>query len=76
MIGSREGNVILEKASEFSSKGRGELWSSVGDYLGVEAESRENVVKEKLGYSFGVNVFSTGAINYPLCEPMVYHDHD
>ena len=76
MIGSREGDVILEKASEFSSEGRGELWPSVRDYFRVEAESRENVGKEKLGYSFGVNVFCTGAINYPLREPMVYHDHD
>ena len=76
MISSREGDVVLEKASEFSSEGRGELWSSVGDYLGVEAESRENVSKEKLGYSFGIDVFCAGAINYPLREPMVYHDHD
>ena len=76
MIGGREGDIVLEKASEFSSEGRGELWSSVRDYPGMEAESRENVGKEKLGYSFGVNVFSAGAINYPLSEPMVYHDHD
>ena len=76
MIGSGEGDVILEEASEFPSEGRGKLWSSVGNYLGVEAESRENIGKEKLGNSFGVNVFCTGAINYPLREPMVYHDHD
>ena len=76
MIGSREGDVILEEASEFSSEGRGELWSSVGNYLGVEAESRENIGKKELGHSFGINVFSTGAINYPLCKPMVYHDHN
>ena len=76
VIGGREGDIILEKASEFSSEGRGELWSSVGDYFGVEAESRENIGKEKLGYSFRVNSFSTGAINYPLREPMVDHDHD
>ena len=76
VIGSREGDVILEEAGKFSGEGGGELWSSVGNYLGVETESRENVGKEKLGYSFGVNVFSAGAINYPLSEPMVYHDHD
>ena len=76
VIGSREGDVILEKASEFSSESRGKLWSSVGNYLGVDTELRENVGKEKLGYSFGVNVFCAGAINYPLREPMVYHDHD
>ena len=76
MIGGREGDVILEEAGKFSGEGRGELWSSVGNYLGMEAESRENIGKEKLGYSFGVNIFSAGAINYPLSEPMVYHDHD
>ena len=76
MISGRKSDVILDEASEFSSKGGGKLWPSVGDYLGVEAESRENIGKEKLGYSFGVNVFCAGAINYPLREPMVYHDHD
>ena len=43
MVGSGEGNVILEKAGEFSSKGRGKMWTSIGDYLGMEAESWENV---------------------------------
>ena len=76
MISGRKGDVILEEAGEFSSEGRGKLWSSVGDYLGVEAKSRENIGKEKLGYPFRVNVFCAGAINYPLREPMVDHDHD
>ena len=31
---------------------------------------------EELGYSFRVNVFCAGAINYPFCKAMVYHDHD
>ena len=42
----------------------------------METEPRENIGEEKLGYSLGVNVFVAGAINYPLCKPMVYHDHN
>ena len=76
VIGGGKGDVILEEAGKFSGEGGGKLWSSVGNYLGVEAEPREDIGEEKLGYSFGVNVFSAGAINYPLSEPMVYHDHD
>ena len=76
MVGSGEGNVILEETGEFLCEGRGKLWSSIGDYFGVETKSRENIGEEKLGDSFGINVFGAGAINYPLCEPMVYHDHD
>ena len=76
MVGGGEGDVISEEAGEFSCEGRGELWTSVGDYLGMETESRENIGEEKLGYSFGVNVLCAGAIDYPLSKSMVYHDHD
>ena len=76
MIGRGEGDIILEEASEFSCEGRGKLWSSIGDYFGVETESRKNIGEEKLGHSFGINVFCAGAINYPLRKAMVYHDHD
>ena len=44
------------------------LWS--GDRI------EENIGEEKLGHSFGINVFCAGAINYPLRKPMVHHDHD
>ena len=76
MIGRGEGNVVLEEVGEFSCKGQGELWSSIGDYFGVETESRKNIGEEKLGHSFRVNVFCAGTINYPLSKAMVYHDHD
>ena len=76
MIGGGEGYVVLEEVGEFSSEGRGKLWSSVQDYLGVKAESRENMSKKELGYSCCINVFCAGAINYPLHKAMVYHDHD
>ena len=76
MIDSEEGNVILKEAGKFSGKGRGKLWSPVGDHFGVKAESRENMGEKELGNSGSVNVFSAGAINYPLHKAMVYHDHD
>ena len=76
MIGRREGDIILEEAGKFSCEGQGKLWSSIGNYLGVETELRKNVSEEELGNSFGINVFGTGAVNYPLHKTMVYHDHD
>ena len=76
MIGGGEGNVILKEAGEFPGKSRGELWSSVRDHLGVEAKSKEGMGEKELGNSCSVNVFCAGAINYPLCKAMVYHDHD
>ena len=54
---------------EFSCEGQGKLWSSIRDYFGVETELRKNIGEEKLGHSFGVNVFCAGAINYPFVRP-------
>ena len=76
MIGSRESNIILEQMGEFSDESRGELQSSVGAYLRMEAKSRENMSEKELGYSGSINLFCAGAINYPLHKAMVYHDHD
>ena len=76
MIGCREGNVVLEEAGEFSSKGQGKLRSSIGDYLGMESELRKNIGEKELGDSFGINVFCAGVVNYPLSKSMVYHNHD
>ena len=76
MIGSREGDIVLEEAGKFSCEGQGKLWSSIGNYLGVETELGKNIGEEELGHSFRINVFCAGAVNYPLRKPMVYHDHD
>ena len=76
MIGSGEGNVILKETGKFSGEGRGELWPSVGNYLGVKAKLRENMSEKELGNSGCINVFCERAINYPLHKAMVYHDHD
>ena len=61
---------------KFLSESGGELWSSIQDYLGMKAELGENMSEKELGNSYPINVFSAGAINYPLCKPMVYHNHD
>ena len=76
MIGSGEGDIVLKEVGKFSSKGRGELWSSVRDHFGMAAKLRENMGEKELGNSGSVNVFGAGAINSPLCKPMVYHNHD
>ena len=76
VIGCGEADVVLEEAGKFLCEGRGKLWSPIRDHLGVEAKSRKNIGEEKLGYSFGINVFCAGAVNYPLRKSMVYHDHD
>ena len=76
VVGSRESNIILEETGEFLSEGRGELWSPVGDYLGVETELRENIGKKELSNSISINVFCARGINYPLHKAMVYHDHN
>ena len=76
MVGGGKCNIILEEAGEFLGEGRGKLWPPVRDYFGVETKSRENIGETELGNSFGINVFSAGAINYPLCKAMVYHDHN
>ena len=57
MIGSGEGYIVLEEMGEFSGEGRGELWSSVQDHLGVKAELWEDMGEKELGHSCCVNVF-------------------
>ena len=76
MVGGEERDIVLEEAGEFSSKGGGELWSPVRDQLGMKAELRENMSENKLGNSCSIHVFCAGAINYPLCKAMVYHNHN
>ena len=76
MVGCGEGDIVLEEVGQFSCEGQGKLWSSIGDHFGVETELRKNIGEEELGRSFGINVFCAGAVNYPLCKAMVYHDHD
>ena len=76
MVGCREYDIVLEQTGEFPGECRGKLWSPIRDHLRVEAKSRENIGKKELGHSSGINVFCAGAVNYPLCKAMVYHDHD
>ena len=76
MISSGKGNIILKEVSEFSSKGGGKLQSSVRDHFRVKAKLGENMTEKELGNSGSIYVFCAGAINYPLCKAMVYHNHD
>ena len=76
MIHGGEGNIVLEETGKFSGEGRSKLWSSVQDHLGVKAKLREHMREKELGNSSSINVFCAGAINYPLCKAMVYHNYD
>ena len=76
MISGGKGDVILREVSEFSSEGGGELRSSVRDHFRVKSELGEIMTEKELGNSGSIYVFCAGAINYPLCKAMVYHNHD
>ena len=60
MISSGKGNIVLKEESKFLSEGRGELWSSVRDHLGVKAKSRENMGEKELCNSSSVDVLVQG----------------
>ena len=75
VVGGGKGNIVMEEASEFPCKGRSKLWSSVGNYFVVEAKLRKDIGEKELGDSLQINGFFAGAVNYPLCKSMVYHDH-
>jgi len=76
MVGSREGNVILEKASQLLHKGRGELWAAVRDYFVVETEAGENMFEKQGSNASSIDSFKTRDENHPLCKPMVEHDQN
>ena len=76
MVGGGDGYVIFEEASEFTSEGRGELGTSVGDDLVMETESWEDVLKKDLSDVCSGGSFVARAENYPLRKTMVYHDQN
>ena len=76
VIGGGEGDVIFEKASEFTSEGRGKLRSSVREDLVMETELWEDVLKKDLGEVHSGGGFVARAENYPLRKTMVYHDQN
>ena len=76
MIGGGEGDVIVEKAGEFSCESGGELGSSIGDYPIVEAEVREDMLEKDLGDVCSRGGFVARAENYPLRKTVVYHNQN
>jgi hypothetical protein len=52
------------------------LGATIRDYLIIEAESFEYFREKEFGDSFGGDRLVARAENYPLCKPMVDHDHD
>ena len=42
----------------------------------MEADAGEDVGEKKLCNAGGVDILSARSVNYPLCKPMVNHDHD
>ena len=61
---------------KFLCEGRGELGASVRDYLVVEAESREDMLKKDLSNVHSRGSFVARAENYPLRKTMVYHNQN
>ena len=76
MISGGEGKVVFEEFSQFSSKGGGELGTTVRDDLVVKAKVKEDFVEEKGGDPFGGDGFLSRAENYPLSKSMVNHDQE
>ena len=76
MIGSREGEVVVEEFSEFLSEGGCELGSAIGDDFIEKSKTKEDLVEKEGCDPFGGDGFLGRAKNYPLSKPMVYHDHE
>ena len=74
VVGGGEGEVIVEEFAEFFGKGRGKLWTTIGDDFVVESKTEVYFVKEKGGYLFSSDGFLCGVENYPLHKAMVDHD--
>jgi len=47
VIGSGKGEIIVENSSKFSSKCRGELWTTIRDNFVIESVVEEDFVEEK-----------------------------
>ena len=60
MVGSGEGEVILQEFSKFSSEGGCKLRALVRDDFVVEAEAKVHFVEKEGSYSFSSDVFLCG----------------
>ena len=76
MIGGREGEVVVEEFSKFSSEGGCKLRTSIRDYFVEKSEAKKDLVEKEGGDSLSGDGFLSGAKNHPLCKPMVDHDQE
>ena len=76
MVGSREGDIVFKEASQFSSKGRGELGAPVRDDLVMEIKLGEDVSKKDLSNVCHRGSFVARLEIYPLRKTMVYHNQN
>ena len=74
VVGSREGEIIVEEFAKLLGEGRGELWTMIRDNFVVKSKVEVYFVEEKSSYSFSSDRFLGRAENYPLCKAMVDHD--
>ena len=76
VISGGEGDVVIEKTSEFSCKGRGKLGSLVRDDSVMKAELGKDVLEEDFSDVCRGGGLVARAENYPLRKTMVYHDQN
>ena len=74
LIGSGEGEVVVEELSKLLDKGRCKLWTSIRDDLIIQPKAQVNFVEKESSYLLHSDGFLNGAENYPLCKAMIDHD--
>ena len=74
MVGSGEGEVVVQEFPKLFGEGGGKLWATIGDDFVVEPKVEVYFVEEEGSYPFSGDHFLSGAENYPLCKAMVDHD--
>jgi len=74
VVDGGEGEVVIQKFSEFSGKCRCELGTMIRDDFVIESEVKKDFVEEEGGDAFSKDSFLSWAENYPLSKLIVYHD--
>ena len=74
VIGSREGEVVIQEFPKLLSEGKGKLWATIRDDLVVEPELEVYLMEKEGSYPLSGDGFLCGAENYPLHKAMVNHN--
>ena len=69
MIGSGEGEVIVEELAELLGEGRGELWATIRDDFVVEPKAEVYFVEKRAATPSAVMVFFVGHRITPFIRP-------